>query len=163
MDDRVIAALFVADRIDHLTNERDGILRFLEEGVTVISDRYYMSSLAYHSGDVDMEWVVQANTISTSLLRPDLTIYLDLAPAVAAKRLKDRRGPTDRFEVDDRLYVAHRDYSRALASVESGETIASVNADNDPALVFRDVKAATMSFFSSAPVVRHAHAMGRME
>ena len=45
-DNRALAALFVADRMDHLLNEVNGIAPMLEEGITVISDRYYFSSYA---------------------------------------------------------------------------------------------------------------------
>src|SRR5687767_4680396 len=48
-DQRTIAALFAADRLEHLLNKQDGILKKLEEGYTVITDRYYFSSYAYHS------------------------------------------------------------------------------------------------------------------
>ena len=51
-DNRVIAALYAADRIDHLVNEVDGLLAAVDQGVTVVSDRYYFSSYAYHSVDV---------------------------------------------------------------------------------------------------------------
>ncbi|MBP9197347.1 MAG: dTMP kinase, partial [Saprospiraceae bacterium] len=43
-DQRVIAALFAADRLNHLLNSQDGILKKLKEGYTVITDRYYFSS-----------------------------------------------------------------------------------------------------------------------
>jgi dTMP kinase len=39
-DHRVIAGLFVADRLDHLLNEEYGIVKKLEEGYTVIMDAY---------------------------------------------------------------------------------------------------------------------------
>ena len=48
----VIAALFVADRLDHIRNGTNGILHFLENGVHVITDRYYFSSYAYQSVDL---------------------------------------------------------------------------------------------------------------
>lgn len=69
-DPRVIAALYAADRIDHLVNEVDGLCAVLDKGITVVSDRYYFSSYAYHSVDVDMDWVIQANALSAGLLRP---------------------------------------------------------------------------------------------
>ena len=43
-DNRVIAAMFAADRLDHLLNEVDGIVAKIEDGITVITDRYYFSS-----------------------------------------------------------------------------------------------------------------------
>ena len=47
-DHRTIAGLFVADRLDHLLNKLNGILKKLEDGYTVICGRYYFSSYAYH-------------------------------------------------------------------------------------------------------------------
>ena len=72
-DNRVIAALYAADRIDHLVNEVDGLCSAIDSGITVVSDRYYFSSYAYHSVDVDMGWVIQANALSAQLLRPRRT------------------------------------------------------------------------------------------
>ena len=46
-DHRTIAGLYVADRLDHLTNSKNGLIKKLEEGYIVISDRYYFSSYAY--------------------------------------------------------------------------------------------------------------------
>jgi dTMP kinase len=51
-DHRTIAGLFVADRLDHLLNKTNGILKKLEEGYTVICDRYYFSSYAYHGAHI---------------------------------------------------------------------------------------------------------------
>ncbi|MFI5196773.1 MAG: dTMP kinase, partial [Chitinophagales bacterium] len=56
-DNRTIAALFLADRLDHLLNETNGIVKKLGEGYTVITDRYYFSSYAYHGTHMDMDWV----------------------------------------------------------------------------------------------------------
>ena len=38
-DDRVIAGLFVADRLDHLLNGVDGIVAKIDAGTTVVTDR----------------------------------------------------------------------------------------------------------------------------
>src|SRR5665213_3456608 len=74
-DHRTIAALFVADRLNHLLNKTNGILKMLDEGYTVITDRYYLSSYAYQSPYMDLDWVIAANSLSADLLRPDLNIY----------------------------------------------------------------------------------------
>lgn len=39
-DHRVIAALFVADRLDHLLNDVNGVKHKIDEGISVIMDRY---------------------------------------------------------------------------------------------------------------------------
>lgn len=43
----LLAALFLADRIEHITHPEKGIKKYLDDGYTVICDRYYYSSLAY--------------------------------------------------------------------------------------------------------------------
>src|SRR5471030_3248312 len=90
-DHRTIAALFVADRLDHLLNKTNGILKKLEEGYTVITDRYYFSSYAYQSPYMDLNWVIQANSLSADLLRPDLNIYIDISPELSIERLNKGR------------------------------------------------------------------------
>lgn len=129
LDDRVIAALFVADRIDHLTNSHDGMLRLLDDGVTIISDRYYLSSVAYHSSDVAPEWVINANALSTDLLRPDLTIFLRLAPEVASHRMVDGGKITDRFEGLEKIADAATNYELAVDLARELDTIVCIDAD----------------------------------
>ena len=90
-DNRVIAALYAADRIDHLVNEVDGLCAAIDQGITVVSDRYYFSSYAYHSVDVDMDWVIQANALSAGLLRPTLTVFLDVPVETALERIHQNR------------------------------------------------------------------------
>ena len=51
-DNRVMASLFVADRLDHLLNNVDGISQKIDAGVCVLTDRYYFSSYAYQSVDM---------------------------------------------------------------------------------------------------------------
>ncbi|HEX8356897.1 MAG TPA: dTMP kinase, partial [Segetibacter sp.] len=89
-DDRTIAGLFVADRLDHLLNETNGILKKIEDGYTVITDRYYFSSYAYHGTHMSMDWVIAANALSAEILRPDLNIFIDVAPETSMRRLSAR-------------------------------------------------------------------------
>jgi dTMP kinase len=50
----------------------------------VVLDRWYASSLAYGAAEgLDAAWLA---TISATLLEPDLTIWLDVDPVVAAAR-----------------------------------------------------------------------------
>lgn len=128
MDNRTIAALFAADRIDHLTNSSDGILGLLDRGVHVISDRYHLSSYAYHSSDVGEDWVMHANAMSTDLLRPDLTVYLDLSPEDAVRRIGTSRVVTDRFEEFERLQSARTIYMKMVRSHAHSDNILSLSA-----------------------------------
>lgn len=130
-DDRVIAALFVADRLDHLTNKFDGVLNLIANGQTVITDRYYLSSYAYHASEVDLEWIASANSINTDILRPDITIFIDIEPSLALQRITQNRLVADRFEVLPRLESARENYFKAFDRVLGVDRIAEVSGDRD--------------------------------
>ncbi len=88
----VVAALFAADRLDHLESK---ILPRLAEGVHVVTDRYVLSSLAYQGVDCDLAWVQSINAQA----RPaDLTLLLEISADEALKRRADRHGPDERFD-----------------------------------------------------------------
>lgn len=100
-DEHAIAALFAADRLDHITNPVNGIRAKLEAGVTVLCDRYYFSSFAYNGGFVPLDWVVELNKPAMEMLRPDLIVYIDLPPEESMKRVF-RRGSTERYETQEK-------------------------------------------------------------
>ncbi len=93
LDDRSLALLFAADRIEHIRNE---VWPALSEGRTVISDRYAYSSIAYQGQTVDPGWVGRMNS---NALRPDLVIILDMGSSEVRGRIKER-GTVDCFEED---------------------------------------------------------------
>jgi dTMP kinase len=103
-----MALLFASDRLDHLEAE---VLPLLRDGVTVICDRYDLSSLAYQSvtssaeNQADAARVVQwIREINRHARRPDLTIILDVDPERAAQRRRQRGGGRDLYE-DPELQV----------------------------------------------------------
>ena len=73
-DNRVIAALFVADRLEHILDDNEGLLAIKESGRDIICDRYYFSSYAYQSVDMPMEWIINANSEAAALLKPDAKV-----------------------------------------------------------------------------------------
>jgi dTMP kinase len=138
-DHRTIAALFVADRLEHLLNKSNGILRKLEEGFTVITDRYYFSSYAYHSVHMDMGWVIEANKLSAQLLRPDLNIYVDIAPEVSMARIKKDRNSVEMYETLENQKKVYAKYEEAFALEKNSEKIWRVNGDQPPVAIADDV------------------------
>jgi dTMP kinase len=93
-----MALLFAADRVDHLEAE---ILPNLGDGITVISDRYVHSSLAYQTvtapADIEdpLEWV---RTLNARARRPDLILLLQVSSEEAARRRQKRGGPEEMYE-----------------------------------------------------------------
>lgn len=120
-DNRVIAGLFVADRLDHLLNEVDGIVSKINEGTTVITDRYYFSSYAYHSVDMPMEWVIRANEQSSAILKPTVTIFIDVQPDTAIERIAKNRFHQELFEKKSRLVKVRENYLKAFELLKKEE------------------------------------------
>jgi len=138
-DHRTIAGLFVADRLDHLLNKTNGILKKLEEGFTVITDRYYFSSYAYHGAHMSLDWVIEANAMSASLLRPDLNVYIDISPETSMKRLSMGRTSMELFETIENLTLVRSKYAEVFKKLKSKEKIFITNGDRSPELVAADI------------------------
>ena len=148
LDPRVIAARYAADRIDHLVNERDGLCSAIDQGITVVSDRYYFSSYAYHSVDVDMDWVIGANAISAELLRPTLTVFLDVPADLAMERIQKGRSHVELFEKEDRLRRTRELYFEAFERLKDVETVAVVDGVGTEAQVAERIWAAVAPYIN---------------
>ncbi len=131
-DNRVIAAMFAADRLDHLLNEVDGIAAKVENGISVITDRYYFSSYAYHSVDVPMDWVIKTNEESAKVLRPDINIFIDIDADTAMKRIAQNRFHTELFEKKSRLEKVRNNYLKAFDLLREEENILIVDGTRSP-------------------------------
>ena len=126
-DSRVIAAMFAADRLDHLLNDVDGIVHKVEEGICVITDRYYFSSYAYHSTDVPMDWVIKTNEESAKVLRPDVTVFIDIDADTAMERITKNRFHTELFEKRSTLDKVRNNYLKAFDLLKEEENVVIVD------------------------------------
>ncbi len=138
-DHRTIAALFVADRLDHLLNKTNGILKKLEEGYSVITDRYYFSSYAYQSAHVPMDWVISANSICADILKPDLNIFIDVSPDASMSRISNGRASRELYETADNLKQVRGKYEEAFQLQDSKENIFITNGDRPVGSVAADI------------------------
>lgn len=131
-DPKVIAALFTADRLDHLLNDVDGIVQMIENGTTVIMDRFYFSSYAYQSVDVPMDWIIQANALSSGILRPKVNIFLDVDVDDALERITKNRHHTELFEEKTRLIQVRERYMEAFKRLQDTENVVIVDGSQPP-------------------------------
>jgi dTMP kinase len=138
-DHRTIAGLFLADRLDHLLNKPNGLVKKLEEGFTVITDRYYFSSYAYHSVHMPMQWVIAANSICAGILKPDLNVYIHVSPDVSMQRISANRGHTELYETAENLKQVSRAYAEAFEKLKSEEQIFITDGNRSPELIAVDV------------------------
>ena len=124
-----IAAMYVADRMDHIKNSRNGLLKKVEDGITVISDRYYFSSYAYQGAHMSMDWTIMANSICADALRPDLNLFLDLTPEVSFARISQNRTDFEIYEKLDNLKATRDKYFEAFDKLKEEERVAVIDAD----------------------------------
>ncbi|MBR0365869.1 MAG: dTMP kinase [Clostridia bacterium] len=146
-DERVIASLFIADRIDHLTNPVNGIMQQIDEGVTVISDRYYFSSYAYQGVETDMDRIIDGNSISADILRPTVNVFLDIPIDTAMERIEQGRAHKERYEKAERLAAVRTKYFEAFDKLKDVETVEIVDADADADTVEERIWAAVSKYF----------------
>jgi dTMP kinase len=131
-DRRVLANLFAADRADHLLNDTDGICHKINNGISVVTDRYYFSSYAFNGGnDIDMDWLININAVSFGILRPDITVFLDVTAERAMQRINSSRFHLEFFEQEDRLRLVREKYFEAFAKLKGVENVAVIDADAD--------------------------------
>jgi dTMP kinase len=138
-DHRAIAAMFAADRIDHLTNTVNGIKQIINNGITVISDRYYFSSYAYHCVFADMDWVINANKICYDILKPDLNIFIDTDPEICMKRIEETRFIKEKYEELEHLKKVRNNYFAAFDRLSHIEKVAVINGNRTAEEIANDV------------------------
>lgn len=142
-DHRVIAGLFLADRLDHLLNEETGIVKKMQEGYTVITDRYYFSSYAYHGTHMDMDWVIDANKMCAQILKPDLNIFIDVPPEVSMQRINAGRESTELFETLESLKNVRAKYMEAFEKLKYAEKIITIDGNRQANEIADDIQKTT--------------------
>jgi dTMP kinase len=152
-DHKTIAGLFVADRLDHLLNKRDGILKKLEEGYTVLTDRYYFSSYAYQSPYMDLNWVINANSLSAELLRPDLNIYIDIPAEISVERLKKGRSSTELYETLENLQNVRNKYFEVMELLKDEEKVMVTDGNRSSELIAGEIWKKISKQFIESPAL----------
>ena len=97
---RAEALLYAADRAHHIATL---VRPALERGAIVLQDRYLDSSVAYQGAGrvLEASEVRDLSLWATEGLLPDLTVLLDLDPAVGRERLTESRTRYDRLEAEE--------------------------------------------------------------
>jgi dTMP kinase len=125
--------LYAADRAQHV---RQRIQPALEAGHWVLCDRYTGSTAAYqgHGRGLPPAIIRQLETIATGGLDADLTLWLDLPPAAAARRRRHR--PADRIEAGGSDFLERVAAGFARLAAERGWQ--RIDADRSPERVTAD-------------------------
>ena len=142
MDPLTEALIMFAARREHLIHV---IEPALARGEVVLCDRFTDATFAYQGGGRNFDWGVLKtleqmvqNVPATELREPDLTVWFDLPPAVAAERLSTARVP-DKFESQPQsFFQAVRDgYAKRLQ--ENPSRFAQIDANQAREVVWSDV------------------------
>lgn len=117
VDPRAEALLFAADRAHHIATV---VRPALERGEVVVQDRYLDSSVAYQGEGRDLaaDEIRGVSMWATQGLLPDLTVVLDVDPAVGRARRGDTHDRLER-EADD-FHARVRRQFLAMAQTDPG-------------------------------------------
>ena len=97
--------LFAADRAHHLEKE---IIPLLGKGITVITDRYFLSTVAYGALEIqDRDWLVQINR---AFFLPDLTFLIKVSQKICLERIRGNRFHIELFEKEESLARVWQNY-----------------------------------------------------
>jgi dTMP kinase len=133
--------LFAADRMDHLQREVEPALA---RGETVVSDRWYHSSLAYQGTGADRDWIASLNARAR---RPELTIFLQVRPEIAAKRRADAKRREELFEDLEMQREVDAGYRATIAELRAaGEHIEVLDGEQSEDAVALAIAAAVRRF-----------------
>ncbi|RLM27084.1 dTMP kinase [Brenneria alni] len=114
----------------------------LAQGSWVVGDRHDLSSQAYQGGGrgIDQQLLLSLRDTVLGDFRPDLTLYLDLPPAVGLQRAR-QRGELDRIEQESFAFFERaRARYQSLAAEDS--SIVTIDADQPIEKVSTDIQAA---------------------
>ncbi len=124
------AALFLADRLEHITHPEFGIRQYLEKGITVVCDRYYYSSFAYQGTASDINWLMEAHMKCPEILNPDLCIFLDVNPDTCKARIDQGRDKPELYEKDINLMKEIRNnFLSVLDKLKETQNITIIDAN----------------------------------
>lgn len=124
------ALLFAASRAQHV---REIILPKMQQGVTVVCDRFIDSSVVYQATGrgLDKAWVLSINAPALAVGTPDMTVYLRLPRAEALRRRGNASSP-DRIEQAGDGFFARAERAYETLCAENPDRFVPVDGHGTP-------------------------------
>lgn len=151
MDPLTEALLMFAARREHLVQV---IEPALAKGAVVLSDRFTDATFAYQGGGRGFDWAVLTQLEAMvqrqpdqGLRQPDLTVWFDLDPQIAAARLASARLP-DKFESQPAAFFAAVRAAYARRASEMPQRFARIQADQTREAVWAEVERVMTPFWA---------------
>lgn len=117
---RALINLFVVDRMIHL---KQVVLPNLRDGVTVVCDRYYFSTMVHQGMELSPDpqdfhrAVAYIEAQHKGFRKPDVTFFLDVPAEVALRRIEDRGGKRQCTERLEHLTRARTHYQQLAVAL----------------------------------------------
>jgi dTMP kinase len=137
----------------------------LTRGDVLLCDRFTDATFAYQGGGRGFDWQVLENLENmvqkrsalngNSLLQPDLTVWFDLPPSVAAERIVQARIP-DKFEAQPLAFFENVRKGYARRCAQNPRRFAQINANQSRESVWFEVENAVMNLLASPHQTGHA-------
>lgn len=156
------ALLMFAARQEHIVQV---IEPALTRGDVVLCDRFTDATFAYQGGGRGFDWQVletledmvqkRSDALDKRLLQPDLTVWFDLPPSVAAKRLVQARIP-DKFEAQPLAFFENVREGYARRCAQNPARFAQINANQSRESVWLEVENTVKNLLASSHQTGHA-------
>lgn len=118
VDEKTSSYLFAADRCEHIYGEK-GVINMLKQGKTVVSDRYFFSSLAYQSVSCGKEL---PRLVNSPFPLPEYLFYFDINPEISLARVTSRGEKTEIYEQIDMQKKTAALYEEVISEYEADQS-----------------------------------------
>ena len=118
VDEKTSSYLFAADRCEHIYGEK-GVINMLKQGKTVVSDRYFFSSLAYQSVSCGKEL---PRLVNSPFPLPEYLFYFDINPEISLARVTSRGEKTEIYEQIDMQKKTAALYEEVISEYEADKS-----------------------------------------
>ena len=118
--------LYKQDRLWNLSNN---IQPNIKNGINIIQDRYFLSTAAYQSQDINMIDTIMNDYLSNSeIIKPDIIIFLEINYKDSLNRIGQREESRQLFERDFFLKNIQDNYEYIYNNYKSKLNIIKINA-----------------------------------
>ena len=115
VDEKTNSFLFAADRAEHLYG-KNGIIEQINNGKTVISDRYLFSSLAYQSISCGEEL---PKLLNSTFPLPEILFFFEIDPEISLKRVDSRNEKKEIYEKIETQKKIALEYEKIISEYEN--------------------------------------------
>ena len=119
VDERTNAYLFAADRCEHIFG-KGGVQELCQSGKTVVSDRYFFSSLAYQSVSCGLEL---PQLLNSPFPLPEYLFFFEINPEISLARVNNRKGAKEIYENIEAQKKIAALYEKVISMYENDATL----------------------------------------